>query len=147
MSDQTTTQNTENTLWTDTDLSKIFLWNNRYDKATYTNSTGSEVTLAPGTVMGKVGATNKLLPLVAAATDGSQFPVGVLAKGATVANGASVDLEYCIGGDVAAEKLIFNAAEGLTTDVDDRTIGDRLKSDTLGINPVTGTELTKADNS
>lgn len=147
MSTATTTQNTDNTLWTDYDFAKLFIWDNRYAKATYTNPTGSEVVLVPGTLLGKITASGKLLPLVAAAGDGSNIPVGVLAQGATVAIAASVDLFYCTQGDVAAGLLIFNAAETLDTVVTGRTLGDRLKADTLGINPVVSDELTVADNS
>ncbi len=146
MSTGTTTQNTGNTLWTDIDTAKIFLWNNQYDVATYTNTTGGDLTLTIGTVLGKITASGKLLPLVAAAVDGSEIPVGVLAETVTVLDTESAELNYCISGNVAAELLIFNAAEGLNTVVDGRTLGDRLKADTLGINAIDGTELTGFDN-
>ena len=131
---------------TDYNFAKVFIFQNDYKKATYTNSTGASVDLAIGTVLGKVTASGKLLPLVAAAVDGSKYPVGVLAKTITVANGASADLTYCVGGHVDQNLLVFNAAETVDTVVDGKTLGDRLLGDTLGIYPVITSENTNFDN-
>jgi hypothetical protein len=128
------------------DYSKIFIRENRFEKGTYTNGTGSEVTLEVGTLLGRIGATDKVTPLKSAATDGSQYPVGVLAEEVTVANGASATLNFCIGGDVVKSKVVFDGTDDFDTDVEDRTLGDRIAADTLGIKLVAVDNLTGYDN-
>jgi hypothetical protein len=102
-------------LITNYDFAKIFVWDNRYKSATYTNGTGSEVTLAAGTIMGRVAATNKVLPWSAAATDGSQFPRFVLANDYTVANGASETVTFCFYGGVATNTLTIPTTSPVQT--------------------------------
>lgn len=134
-------------LTTNYDTSKTFIGDNRYENGTYTNPDGVEVTLAKGTVMGRVAATNKLLPLESGASDGSQFPVGVLADDYTVDAYDDATVSICVGGDVAAEKIVFaNGTDTTATVVSSRTLGDRIAGDTLGIKLVSGTELTGYDN-
>jgi len=94
-----------------------------YKTGTYTNSGGSPVTLAMGTLVGQVLATGKILPLVAAATDGSQYPRGVLQQSYTVAAGASVTVSYCFSGMVNQNMLILNGSETLDTTVASATTG------------------------
>lgn len=76
------------------DVSQLLLGNNWFKDFTYTNSTGSSVTIQPGTLLGQVLATGKVLPNLSTATDGSEFPMGIAADNAavTVANGDSVVL-------------------------------------------------------
>jgi hypothetical protein len=150
MSSQTTPVNTNSQMTVNTDLSKIFLWNNRYDKAQYTNGTGAAVTLLAGTVLGRITASGKLLPLKSAPAigeEGSEIPLGILAHDVTVANGATVDLSYCVAGDVAQEKIILQGADTLDTVISARRIRDRITGDTMGIKLVSGTEMTAFDNS
>lgn len=129
------------------DLSKIFLWGNRYESVNYTNGTGSEKTLPAGLVMGRISASGLLLPLQSDAVDGSQLPVGVLAADYTVANGATQEVSICVAGDVEESKLIFeNGTDTLATVVAARRLRDRLAADTLGIKLVVSDELTDFDN-
>lgn len=60
-----------------TDTSKIFLWDNRFDKGSYTNSTYDAVTILAGTVVGMTTA-GALVPFTSGASNGSQYIVGVL---------------------------------------------------------------------
>lgn len=129
------------------DLTQIFVGNNRYESATYTNPTSGEVTLAKGTVMGRVASTNKVLPLESTASDGSQFPIGVLADDYTVDYTESATLTFCIAGDVVESKLVFeNGTDTVATVVSSRTLGDRIAGDTAGIILVGSTQLTGQDN-
>lgn len=128
------------------DTSKIFIWGNRYTTGSYTNSGGSPVTLAAGTLLGKVSATQKLLPHSSAASDGSQFPVGVLADDYIIAAGATLDLFYCVAGDVAQEKVILASGDTMVTPVSGRSIYDRIGSDTVGIKLVPSTSNSDYDN-
>lgn len=116
-----------------TDLSKIFLWNNRYTQADNTNATGATIDYAQGTIMGKIAATGKIIPLVSGATNGSQYPVGILAEDYSVPAGATVTMTYCVAGDVASEKLVFTGGNTLATVIEAKTLGDRIASDTVGI--------------
>jgi hypothetical protein len=99
---------TSGVLVTQFDYSKLFIWGNLFRTGTYTNATGSTVTLPKGTVMGRVLATNKVYPCISTLTDGSQIARFVLAQDVTVANTASATVTFCIHGKVAREGLIFN---------------------------------------
>ena len=102
-------------LITNYDTSKIFVWNNRFQKVTYTNSTGSSIDLPIGRLMGRIASSQKALPHVSTATDGSEQPMFVLADAYTVANGATVTLTVCDAGDVAEEKLVLGGSDTLST--------------------------------
>lgn len=104
-------------LVTQFDYSKLFIWNNYFRTATYTNATGSTVTLAKGTIMGRVDATNKVYPQVSTATDGSQVPRFILANAYTVLNGASVTVTYCTFGKVALEGVVLGGSDTLATPI------------------------------
>jgi hypothetical protein len=130
----------------DYDYSKIFIRENRFDKAVYTNGTGDEVTLAVGTLLGRISASDKVTPLKSAAADGSNIPVGVVAKAVTVADGADATVNFCVGGDVVKGKIIFDGTDDFDTVVSGRTLGDRIAGDTLGIKAVPVDNLTGFDN-
>lgn len=146
MSTSTTVNQTDSQLHVDYDVAKIFLGCNRYDTGTYTNSTGAAVTLEAGTLMGRVSATGKLLPLASAATDDSNIPVGILSHSVTVADTASKELTFAVEGNVAEEKVIFDGTDDLDTVVSGRTLRDRIGGDTVGIKLVSTTENTAYDN-
>jgi hypothetical protein len=146
MSTGTTVNQTSNQLHTDYDNSIIFLGCNRYSTAEYTNSTGSSVDLEAGTLLGRISASGKLLPLASGATDDSNIPVGILSHNITVANGATVTLTYCNEGDVAEDKIIFDGSDDLDTVVSGRQLRDRIEGDTVGINLVASTSMTSYDN-
>lgn len=128
------------------DLTKLFIWNNRYADANYTNSTYDNVTLKAGTLVGKVSATQEIKPLVSTASDGSQYPVGILAEEVVIAAGAQVSLSYCVAGDVAQEKVVLDAGDTMDTVISGRSIYDRIGGDTVGIKLVLGTQFTDTDN-
>lgn len=142
-----TVNQTENQMTTNYDHSIIFLGNNNFETVTYTNGTGGEVALLAGTVMGRISADQKLLPLESDAVDGSQFPVGILTEPATVADGASVKLSICTRGDVEGNRLVFfNGTDDLDTVVSGRSLRDRIGGDTLGIKLYFSSENTAYDN-
>lgn len=121
---------------------KIFVGNNRYRFETYTNSTGSEITIAAGTVMGRIASTGKVVPFSATATDGSQIPYGISTEAKTVANGASTTMSICIAGDVVASLIDFQGSETLDTvvypaTVEDLTV-DSYDLDSPGVLTITG---------
>ena len=146
MSSQTTPVNTGSFAIVQVDRSKVFIWQNRYTKANHTNSTGATETLLTGTLMGRISASQLVIPLASAATDGSQFPIGILADDYTVINGATLELAICNFGDVAEEKVIFAGSDVFATVISGRSIRDRIAADTVGIRLVTSTEMSGYDN-
>lgn len=149
-----------NSRFIDHTVDKLFLWNNRYDKGLFDepNSSG-EFTLEQGQVIGRIASSGKLKICDATATDGSQFPIGVVAKDVTMAADATdVDVTYGISGDVDQGKLKFSGSQDLDTAVTvqdgldpaqdttySRTLRDLIQS--AGLRLVGGVELTDFDNS
>lgn len=131
-----------------TDLSRIFVRENRYEYDSYiNNSTYDPITLRAGTLMGRIHASNVLVPLEASASDGSQFPVGVLAKDMIIDSGDTVQAAICVAGDVVADQIIFvKPGDGLETVVSSRRLKDRIGADTVGIKLVQNTEMSAPDN-
>lgn len=134
------------------DVSKIFIFENKFQDAPYNNSAYADVTLQTGTVMGRVTGTGYIKPCVSSATDGSQVPIGVLNETRTFAAGFLGNVGICVAGSVVAEKLIFitptdNLDTSVTIGAVTRRMRDRIQSDSVGILLVEGTdELTKFDN-
>src|SRR6185369_1967114 len=108
--------NTSNQLTTDFNLQKVFLLNNRYEQDVLLENPGyaSQIILA-GTVLGRIAASQSVIPCISGALDGSQFPIGVLAQDVTIASGATQSIAMCIDGDVNAAALIFYGGDSLTT--------------------------------
>lgn len=146
MSSQTVVLNNGQQAHITTDVSKIFLWNNRYESALYNNSAYGSVTLSAGTLMGRVAATGWIKPLASGAADGSQFPVGILANDITVDGGALETVSICVAGDVAEEKIILQGSDTMETTISSRRLRDRIAADTVGIKLITSTEMTGYDN-
>lgn len=147
MSTITTQEQTGNKLVTTYDVSKFALGDNYTITGNLTAAGGNGATLQ-GMVMGRVSATGLLTPLVATATDGSQYPVGVCMVDKTIADGVTDSLTLINKGKVASAKLNFLGAETLDTEVgianNKKTIRDWLND--LGLILDGGTELTGYDN-
>lgn len=134
---------TRNQLFSAYDYSKIFLLDNKYRKVNLANATGSDMVLVAGTVIGCVGITHAPYD----ADTSNQLPVGILAEDITIANGTNADVTICNGGKVAEEKVVFfDTDDTLAGIVSNRSIRDMLISNTLGLELVTASELTSADN-
>jgi len=147
MSKATEILKTQNQVHTDFDISKIFIWDNRFEQHDFKNTTGGLLTILAGTLLGKITATNELEILKSAAVDGSEIPVGILAEESIDFAIAEIkQVNICIAGDVAEEKIILDGADTLATMIDGRSIRDRIKADTMGIKPVVKDELTGFDN-
>lgn len=128
---------------TNYDTSKIFIWGNEY--ITGTGEAGAYDDVVPGTLMGRVSATGVLVPLESDATDGSQYPVGILVN--AILAGESKNATICVGGEVdEASVVLVKSGDTLSTVVSGRQIRDRIMADTKGIKLVPTTELSKFDN-
>src|SRR5690606_20531075 len=110
------------------------------------NSAYDAVTLSAGTLMGRVAATGWIKPLASGSSDGSQFPVGVLANDITVDGGDLVTVSICVAGDVAEEKIILQGSDTMETTISSRRLRDRIAADTVGIKLVTSTDNSAYDN-
>lgn len=146
MSSGNTVLNTGNQMITNYDNRKVFVWNPRSESASYNNSGYDDVTLTAGTLMGRVASTNKIVPLTSGASDGSQFPVGLIAETTTIASGDTVDIDIIVSGDVNKNMITFQGSDTLTTVISGRTLGDRIGADTVGIKLVDGIEMSANDN-
>lgn len=74
-----------------TALVKWFVFDDyNFDQVTLTNAGGTDEQLVIGTVLGKITATGKFVPLAHGAVDGSQNFAGFLAANVTVAAGTDV---------------------------------------------------------
>lgn len=132
---------------TNYDLSKIFVFNNRYDQTRkVVNSEYDPMSIPAGTVMGVIAGANTLWPCISTATDGSQDPVGILAADITIADGTSSIVPLCISGDIVQDKIkLWNTpTDTLSTVVSSKTFYDRINA--LGIKIVANNEQTYLDN-
>lgn len=139
--------NNSNMLINDFDYSYIFLRDNKYESASYTNDGYDSVTLNAGTLMGREGATLEVVPLASGASDGSENPYGILTRNTTVGAGETVTVRVCVAGEVAEGKIVLDGSDTLDTLINNRPIRDLIGSSTVGIKLVGGTELTAVDNS
>lgn len=134
---------------TNFDYSKIFIWDNRYETATFKNNSGGAAAFEPGTLLARDSSDNTIVPLLAATTaNGANIPIGVLHQPvASLANAATLtNISFCTGGDVARDKFIFQAANAFTTvpTGETRTIEDLLLSQ--NIRAIETEELSGFDN-
>lgn len=131
-----------------TDVSKIFLGHtNRYSKEYFLNNGSYDpLTLYAGTAMARLANNNGIVPFNAAASDGSQFFIGLLAEDIVVESGEDINPTICIQGDFAKEKIIFAApATAYTTNIANQgKVIDIIRRQ--GLNPIEGTEMTQYDN-
>ena len=88
MSTVTNTLRTRNQLISNFDLSKFLLGFNSFAQPSpNVTASGADVVLVQAEVMGRVHATGLIIPLVAAAVDGSQIPVGLTIVDQTILDG------------------------------------------------------------
>lgn len=147
MSEQTTSLNNGQQAIVQTDVSKIFVWDNRYENGDVNNSGYVDLVLKAGTVMGRVTATDRLKSLESDAVDGSEVPVGILNKDHTIAAGVTQQVAICVAGDVVEGKLVFTkVGDTLETIINSRRLKDSIGAETVGVKLVDSTEITGADN-
>ena len=96
--------------------------------------------------MGRVSATQEIVPHDSTASDGSEYPVGVLAVEAVVEEGVTVELMFCNEGEVVESKVILADGDTMSTVISGRSIRDRIAADTVGIKLVGSDAMTATDN-
>ena len=137
---------TSNQLITNYETSKFLLGNNEFNKGNLTAS-GADVELTEGLVMGRISATGLLTPLTIAATDGSQYPVGICIKDKTVSDGDTEEIVVVNKGRVNEDKITFStgtmdSAIGVANN--QKILRDWLND--LGLVLISAEELTGYDN-
>ena len=139
-----TTTSTNNQQRTDFEREIIFLRDNKYESGDFTNDTYDAITLSAGTVVGRILATNEIAPMASGNTDGTKLPIGILTQTTVVESGDTVSLNFCIGGEVAKEKVILDSGDTFATVIGSAsTINDLLNN---FVTLVSGTEMTAFDN-
>jgi len=133
-----------NQITTNFDNTNIFVFDNRFTDGTYTAS--GAVDLLQGTLMGRVSATQKLVPLESTASNGSQYPVGILTQDYIIESAGDIVLSVCVSGDVVEDKVILAYGDTLSTVISGRSIRDRIAADTIGIKLVGSDQMTAYDN-
>ena len=146
MTEATINQDTSNFLSINRERIQIALGENKYKDADFDNISGSELTLKAGTVLGRIGATGKVVEMKSGAIDGSQHPVGVLPEDVKFAIGETLNVPFIVFGMVSKNRLIFDGADTLATQVSGRTYEDKITGETQGIELIASTELSKFDN-
>src|ERR1039458_2316584 len=101
MSLQTIGTNNGVQLFVNTDLSRVFLWENRYSKGSFNNSQYDPLVMKAGTLLGRIGGTQTLCQCFSTSSDGSEYPIGILADDVTIVDGTTVSVPFCNYGDVA----------------------------------------------
>ena len=120
---------------------RVFIFNNTFLEGIMNNSTYDPITYPKGTLLGRISASGILVPLVAGASNGSQFPVGVLAGDYTIQDGDSVTVSMCVSGEINLNALVLVAGTTLNTVITGRRLRDRIAADTVGITLVDVQEL------
>jgi len=128
------------------DNSKLLLLNNEFESGQVNNSDYDDLVMPLGTLMGRISATGLLIPLDSSATDGSQYPVGVLVADYTVADGDTEDVRIVTAGEIDESKLVLTTGDTLSTVIDGRQLRDRIGADTVGLILRTVDELSEFDN-
>lgn len=147
MSTATEVNSGSNFLHTRYDRSKIFLGENRYlNSQTVLNAGGSTATFAAGTLLGRVTASGKLVPLASGSTDGSETPVGILAQDVTLAASGETQASVCVAGNVLKSKVVLDGSDTMATTIGGRTIADLIGAETVGIMLLDADELSATDN-
>jgi hypothetical protein len=129
-----------------TSLAKLFPFDKKLKQYAYTNSTYDPIDLPAGTVMGVIAATGYVVPMTSGATDGSQFPMGILAEDYTIDEGQSINMAVMVQGQVRQDMLILQGSDTLSTVVSSRRIFERIGSDSCGILIISATNCTAFDN-
>lgn len=139
-------ESTSSQLITNYDVSKLLIRSTRFVPEVYENTTGGDVELKCGMLVGKVSATGKIVPHASGNADGSEIPYGVIILNETVADTESVDVDVCVSGELEKELVILDAGDTFDTVIAGRRLFDRIMGDTRGLLLVETTENTDFDN-
>ncbi len=144
MSSNSVSFNNGQQLQVNTNLAKLFPFEKEMLLYQYTNSGYVDKTLPAGTVMGVVANTGEVVPCVSTANNGSQWPVGILARDYTIVAGESNNVSIMVKGWVRKDMLIFQGSETIQTAFSNRRFFELLLQ--AGIFPQTTVSCTNYEN-
>lgn len=147
MTTQRIVKNNGNSFQINNETSKLLLgFNNRYETDVLANNSGYDPIILPaGTVMGRVASTGKIVPIEKGASDGSQYPCGILVEDLEIDGGDEISTSIVQSGDINENLVSFYyPATSLTSVIVNRTVRDHLTN--LGIKIVACDELSDYDN-
>jgi hypothetical protein len=102
---------------TNYNTAQLQLGDNFLEQVSYSNSTGNAVTIPLGRLMGRILATNKVLPNISSATDGSELPIGVTDQEYIVPDGETWDIWIITGGEVNKNLVVLGSGDTYATAV------------------------------
>jgi hypothetical protein len=146
MSKNTIVKNNGQQMQVQTNLAKLFPYKKEIRQYQYTNSEYDNEDMEAGTVMGVIAATGKVVACKSDASDGSQYPIGVLSEDYSVEYGDTINVGIAIfDSEVRQDMLIFKKdGDDLDTVVSSRRFFEWLLL--AGILPVSTTNCTNFDN-
>ena len=107
---------TRNQSTVDYSLENLFLFENRYQTATFKNNTGAGATFKSGfLVLRETGTPANIIPAIAGATLANVIGILKLDSETTLADAGTVSANYCIGGDIDVNLLELPATVTLNT--------------------------------
>jgi hypothetical protein len=89
---------------------KIFIWDNKFQKGVFKNTTGSSMTLSAGMFVARNTAIAGGLIPVTSANFQDSIGVAAIEDDITLANNATVTISFCTGGGVDANSLVLPAS-------------------------------------
>jgi len=147
MSSNSQVLNTGQQATTNYSTSKLIIGDNEFEQATYTNNDSyDDLELSEGLVLGRIAADNEVTAMTSGASDGSQFPIGVLFGDVTIPAGESATVTMVTSGRINENSISLSGSDTLATVVSDKTIRDRIGSDSIGLVLVGSEDLTNYDN-
>jgi len=124
----TTKINTESQSGVEVKFGQTFVRINDTAKETLVNNTADEITIVSGTLLGRVNSTMKVTFFDASAVDGSQYPVGAVAKDFTLGAGEEVGIVMVYDGAIPDDNLVTAQEDDtMSTIIDGISLKDRLK--------------------
>lgn len=148
MGSQSIPVNTGRQMTINNDSSQTFIGGTFTRRSEYVNNSSyDDVTIAEGTVMGRITTSGVMVPFKSDASDGSQIPRGAMNNTVLVPAGETLELPIVIMGEVATNKLVFaKVGDSVNTIVTGQgRVQDLLA--VIGFKLVDSREMTSFDNS
>lgn len=137
--------NTRNQSTVDISHSHIFMGSNGFEEAIFKNNSGAELVLKPGSLVLRDAATpTQVVPAVADATIANTVGVIALEEEVTLADGDTLNINFCTTGKIDETKLSLPGAYTLDTVQANKTVKDHLNA--LGLELTATIDNTKFDN-
>jgi len=123
----------------------VFLFDNKYQSATFLNNTGAALDLEQGILVRRdIANAGQVIPAIAGATLANVIGVLRVTNAETLAIAGTAKVSYAIQGELDSGLLVLPAGVTLDTTVGAKHLKDILTG--IGFDPRPVTELTSYDN-